>query len=166
MMHHTVRKRRQPDFLSPWLNSVIPLNNLSTTSLRQLYFLIFAGSAISWKAHTHKIVLEVGHKNEQIANSSQYHNHNVSLLFSFSNNQFLASMNDGVFDHFHGWKIYRILHMYQRSCSLHNQYALHLLGSPVSCGQHGHWPLFCPCKVIRYDQFGSCGIKSFDELER
>ena len=98
MLRHNVRKRRQPDtdFLPPWLKCVMSLINLSTTCLHQLYFLIFPASAIAWKARTHKGVFEVGHKNELIANSSQYHNHNVSLLFfPFPNNQLSALVNDG-----------------------------------------------------------------------
>ena len=100
IIHRTVRRKRQPDtdFFPTSLNSVMPLINFSTTSLHQLYLLIFSISAIAWNACTHKLGFEVGHKNELMANSSQYHSHKVSLLFFPSpNSQFLASVKVGAF---------------------------------------------------------------------
>ena len=57
IIHRTVRRKRQPDtdFFPTSLNSVMPLINFSTTSLHQLYLLIFAESAIVWNARTHKL---------------------------------------------------------------------------------------------------------------
>ena len=97
---HTLWKKRQPDidFRFPSLNSAIPLMNMSTTSLHQLYLWIFLVIAIEWKSRTHNFVLDVGNKRVLMANTSQNFNHLSSIeFFPLPDNHFSVSMNVGAF---------------------------------------------------------------------
>ena len=114
-----------------------------TTRPHQQYLLIFAESVIAWNTRTHKLGFEVGHKNEPMATAIRCHSSSFPHPIAIFQLQWMLVL----FGHFHGWKLCKIIHMYQRSCSLHNQCALQSLGAPRSCGHHGHQLLFWPCMV-------------------